>query len=156
MALPKACSELCCPRYAVKNGRCEEHAKERGKQVYQDRRNSDPDHERYQRPEWKKLSKNFKNQNPICLAIEANGQQCRYKSDVVHHRIAAKERPDLFLEPKNLAALCSAHHGHTPGDAPGARYAPAQYFVSYVTGNLAEPSYSISAPPPPRAGGAKA
>lgn len=147
-APPKACLEPHCPRYAVKNGRCEEHAKQHGQQQYQDRNVTDPFHAMYQTPHWKRLSKSFRAQNPMCLFLELDGKQCRYASDLVHHRIAAKDRPDLFLDPKNLAALCDHHHGHTAGDPAGVKYAPARYYVSYLPGqNLAEPSYSVVPPP---------
>jgi hypothetical protein len=149
-APPRACLEPRCPRYAIKRGRCDEHQKEHEKQLYQDRNVTDPFHAQYQTVQWHRLSKSFKAQNPLCLFIEENGVQCRYKSDLVHHRIAAKERPDLFLDPKNLAALCNHHHGHTSGDAAGVRYVPAVYINSLLPGqNLAEPNYS-TAPPPPK------
>jgi len=136
-----------CPPELMTDGRCPNCAKDRGKQTYQDRNITDPHHQRYQTVEWHRTSKMFKDQNPICLAIEENGQQCRRPAQLVHHRIAAKERPDLFLDPKNLCALCSAHHGHTPGDAAGARYAPAEFYLAYLPGiNLAEPNYSIAPP----------
>jgi len=148
-ALPKACLEPRCPNYAVKNGRCEAHAKEHGKQLYKDRNVTDLNHWRYQTPAWKRLTKAFRAQNPICLAIDHNGQQCTHAAQMVHHRIAVEVRPDLFLDPKNLAALCNHHHGHTVGDPEGARYAPAVFKSSMLPGiNQAEPNYSIAPPPP--------
>jgi hypothetical protein len=139
------CGKACVP---VRNGRCADCAKTTGKQQYQDRNVTDPFHKQYMSSAWQRLSKSFRAQNPMCLFVEEDGQQCRYASDLVHHRIAAKDRPDLFFDPKNLAALCDHHHGHTAGDPAGAKYAPARYYVSYLPGqNLAEPSYSLVAPP---------
>lgn len=136
-------------RSAMRNGRCPACAKATGQQNYQDRNVSDPFHKQYQTPAWRKLSDAFRRQNPICLFLEADGAQCRWPATLVHHRIAAKVRPDLFLDPKNLCALCDHHHGHTSGDPTGAKFVPAVYTLSMLPGqNLAEPSYSVAPPPP--------
>jgi hypothetical protein len=138
-------------RDTMVNGRCPTCAAAQGKVEYRQRKETDPFHEKYQTPDWRRLSTGFRAQNPMCLVLDENGQQCRFPSEAVHHRIAAKDREDLFFDPKNLAAICDHHHGHTPGDPAGVKYAPARYFLSYLPGqNLAEPNYSI-APPPPRA-----
>jgi hypothetical protein len=148
--IDKACLKCggACPPEQMKRGRCPKCAEQWGKDEYKNRGIYDPLHEMYQRPGWKRLSKAFKQQNPMCLFIEADGVQCRYPATLVHHRIAAKERPDLFLDPKNLCALCDHHHGHTAGDPAGVNFASAVFKNSLLPGvNLAEPNYSVSAPP---------
>jgi hypothetical protein len=150
---PKACQKCggACPPERMKRGRCSNCAEDHGRSEYQNRTITDPFHAMYQRPEWKRLSKAFKRQNPMCLFLDAYGVNCRYPSTLVHHRIAAKERPDLFLDPKNLCALCDHHHGHTAGDPAGVRFATAVFKNSLLPGvNLAEPSYSASDPPAPK------
>jgi hypothetical protein len=152
MAPDKACLGCGhgCPPGLMRNGRCPKCAGTKGKQDYENRNITDPFHKKYLSSTWQRLSKLFKAQNPICMFIEDDGQQCRYPAQVVHHRIAAKEREDLFFDPKNLAALCNHHHGHTAGDPAGVKYVPAVFVNSMLPGqNLAEPNYSI-APPPPR------
>jgi hypothetical protein len=97
----KACQGcgLACPREQMKNGRCPVCAKAHGTQQYQDRGKTDPFHKKYLSSAWQRLSKSFKAQNAICMFVDHNGQQCRYPAEVVHHRIAAKEREDLFFDP---------------------------------------------------------
>jgi 5-methylcytosine-specific restriction endonuclease McrA len=74
---------------------------------------------RYVQGAWPKLSRVMRRLNPVCQRILNVGsyrnEQCHNAAALVHHLIAPQERPELFLQPTNLVALCFSCHPDTPG-----------------------------------------
>ena len=63
---------------------------------------------------WRKLSIEFRAQHPLCECDEHQGKDVRALTQVVDHRIAIAERPDLRLDWSNLRAMTKVcHDKHT-------------------------------------------
>lgn len=77
---------------------------------------------------WVKVSRTFRNLNPICQAIE-DGRRCLSKAELVHHLISPAVRWDLRMEYRNLVSLCQRHHTPHAGDAGLWDYAPTKLLV---------------------------
>ena len=81
-----------------------------------------PQDKRYNTAVWRQTSQNVRRYNPICQLLDDTGKQCTNKSDVVHHLRDPKDAPELFLDWKNLVAICTEHHGHMQGETFGRRF----------------------------------
>lgn len=79
------------------------------------RKTNDPINRLYWLSAWKRFCRMVLNRNPICQRI-IKGEQCREAARVIHHLISPRHRPDLFLEPTNVLALCFNCH---PGGEEG-------------------------------------
>ena len=77
------------------------------------RKRNDPINRLYWLASWKRFCRIVFNRNQICQRI-IKGEQCREAATVVHHLISPRQRPDLFLDPTNVLALCE--HCHPGGE----------------------------------------
>jgi 5-methylcytosine-specific restriction enzyme A len=71
-------------------------------------------------------------QNPFCQKL-TEGKRCHNLAKVLHHLISPRTRPDLFLSPSNVAAVCVEHHPvntDTPDWVAGIDFVPTQYEVT--------------------------
>lgn len=97
------------------------------------RKKNDPERKRYQTAAWHRFRFHILNRNPICQKL-IHGRQCREPAMVVHHLLSPRQRPDLFLEPHNVLALCANCH---PGGEEGTPlWKPG---VDYVASIIAPP-----------------
>lgn len=62
----------------------------------------------YSSARWKVLRKYKLQLNPLCEMCAEQGQVV--PAQVVHHKVEAKDRPDLFYDLDNLQSLCDACH----------------------------------------------
>ncbi len=69
----------------------------------------------YELASWGRFKIHVLNRNPICQRI-IRGEQCHAPAKVVHHLISPRQRPDLFLDAKNVVCLCPNCH---PGGEAG-------------------------------------
>jgi hypothetical protein len=79
------------------------------------RRANDPVRKMYDKAYWRRFERFVLARNQICQKIE-NGVQCICGASIVHHLISPRARPDLFLDVRNVVALCERHH---PGGEAG-------------------------------------
>ena len=93
--------------------------------------NDDPISRLYHNPRWIKLSKLLRDLNPICLHI-INGQQCRYPSKLVHHKVSPRTDKSLFYTVSNLVPICRGCHTDDPGEMRGYLYAPTKWLMGTV------------------------
>jgi hypothetical protein len=135
---PKGCSEPGCPRYAVRNGRCKEHARATERTYDNFRKQQDAVRQLYvlARYGWRKFADHVIACNPVCQAIETHPLtfdpvQCTAPSTDVHHLVSPRTDVSRFKDPANVVALCKHHHGKTAGEPEGVRnptkYVPTQY-----------------------------
>ena len=89
-------------------------AAERRKENDRFRKKEDPINALYRNGNWPKCAGLHKNRNPICQRIR-NGRQCTNPAWLVHHLISPRQRPDLFLDFKNLVSLCEHCHPTSEG-----------------------------------------
>jgi hypothetical protein len=52
--------------------------------------------------------------NVQCQRI-INGVRCQQQTEVFHHHVSPKERPDLMYRVENIAGCCRQHHYNEPG-----------------------------------------
>jgi 5-methylcytosine-specific restriction protein A len=57
---------------------------------------------------WRCFRKAFLADNPLCADCLADGRVTA--ATELHHRIKARLRPDLRLDPNNILQLCDTHH----------------------------------------------
>ena len=67
-----------------------------------------PDHAAAYDSKWRRLSKRFRIDNPLCFDCLAMG--IVHEGDLVHHKLTVIERPDLRLDLDNLVHLCGQCH----------------------------------------------
>ena len=79
------------------------------------RSKNDPIRRWYDTARWARFTVYMLDRNPMCQRI-FKGEQCRNGATTVHHLLSPRQRPDLFLEPKNVVCLCAhCHPGGTEG-----------------------------------------
>jgi hypothetical protein len=105
LSSPRACRK--CGKASVKEGYCAEHqqASARG-----EKRLLDAVDRMYHRQPWPAFRLVMLGQNPICQRLDKSGVQCREWASIVHHLVSPRKRPDLFVEPSNVACLCANCH----------------------------------------------
>jgi hypothetical protein len=84
----------------------------------------------YSRAPWPAFRLLMLGQNPICQRIQRDGKQCRNAATLVHHLLSPRVRPDLFVDPGNVACLCEHCHPTeegTPHWRSGVDYIPTQF-----------------------------
>jgi 5-methylcytosine-specific restriction enzyme A len=86
-----------CGEYAVRNGRCEEHA------AAADQAHND-DRAFYRSPAWRRFRKWFLKYHPLCADC------ARAASTDVHHVKKVREFPELALKASNCMGLCHSCH----------------------------------------------
>jgi 5-methylcytosine-specific restriction protein A len=67
---------------------------------------------------WQRLSKFFLARNPLCVECLKYG--VTRPSEHAHHIIETSERPDLFYNENNLAAVCKSCHSKLSAKERGA------------------------------------
>jgi hypothetical protein len=67
----------------------------------------------YDRQPWPGFQARMIRNNVICQRLN-RGVRCRNLSKIVHHLIGPRQRPDLFVDPKNVVCLC--RHCHPPDE----------------------------------------
>lgn len=78
---------------------------------------------------WVKVSRSFRNLNPVCQAIE-DGRRCLSKAELVHHLVSPAVNFELRAFWPNLVALCARHHSKECGDAGKFDYADTKLLVA--------------------------
>lgn len=63
---------------------------------------------------WRKVRAEYLFAHPLCEHPE-----CKAPAEEVHHVISVRKRPDLRLDPRNLQALCKAHHSQVTARTQG-------------------------------------
>jgi hypothetical protein len=124
----------CCNRTNTRSGYCADHEKDntaldRRKQHDAERRN-DPVSKMYHTPEWPAFRIFIFNRNQICQRIGSDGMQCRFPSTILHHLISPRVKPELFLDPHNVVALCE--HCHPPDEGTPDWIAGRDFVVSII------------------------
>jgi len=71
-------------------------------------------HERYG-SRWTLLSQRYRLRHPLCEQCEREGRTTA--ATEVHHKIKAKDRPDLVLQWDNLMSVCRSCHEKLERDA---------------------------------------
>ena len=115
------CRESRCPELTRdKSGYCDAHraaaaekALQRSREFNRERYDNDAVYRMYTRAPWPNFRLIVLRQNPICARIIGD-RQCEHPSTLVHHLQSPRVRPDLFVDPKNVVALCE--HCHLPDE----------------------------------------
>jgi hypothetical protein len=105
-------------------GWCDEHLKKNPTVDYARQRGKDEVNRLYRRTMWVRMRSAMLMRNPICTRL-SNGAQCQNHSVLVHHLTSPREKPELFVEPRNLVCLCQQCHCNdegTPWWKPGVDY----------------------------------
>lgn len=85
----------------------------------------------YHTVRWFKTRHLMLSNNPVCQRLH-NGVQCRNGATLVHHLLSPRQRPDLFVVPDNLVALCVNCHPSdegTPHWREGVDFVPTKFVV---------------------------
>jgi len=124
----------CFKRTNARSGYCEAHETKNSasaaRKEYDKRRKEDPVARLYAMAAWQRFRQFFFNRNPICQRIGADGKQCREVATLIHHLLSPRKRPDLFLDPKNVVALCA--HCHPPDEGTPDWVAGRDYVPSVI------------------------
>ncbi len=97
------CAAPLCYVHAVKGSRyCEKHRPEEPRTGFSSEFKQKDRF--YDRRDWKRLRLVIIAKRPICERCD------RKPSEVVHHKLRRKDRPDLAFDPDNLEALCIGCH----------------------------------------------
>jgi len=129
LAAKKTCNKPCCPDFQIAGSRfCAKHG-EQAKQREYDTKREDQVWMMYQTPHWKHFRAWFLKLNPFCMRV-VDGEQCHNVADTVHHLQSPRQRPDLFTDADNVAAVCRTHHHHGEGAQPGEEYVKADTKLS--------------------------
>jgi hypothetical protein len=80
-----------------------------------ERRRNDEVRKMYAQARWPKSQHHFLNSNPMCQRLQPDGSPCRNGATLVHHLISPRQRPDLFVDPHNVVALCANCHPTSEG-----------------------------------------
>lgn len=95
---------------------CEKHQHKANVETYH-KRMYDSDESKYQKfyrlTAWRKLSRRFLENNPICVKCYQNG--VIRKADVVDHVIEIRDDWSRRLDESNLQPLCYRHHNRKTG-----------------------------------------
>jgi hypothetical protein len=115
MSAPKACRE--CGRPSLQGeGFCADHKTRNSFTAARaERYKHDAVSQRYNTTLWRRFRMILIRQNPICTRILKDGAQCTRPSKVGHHLWSPRKRPDLFVDPKNVIAICELCHGPEDG-----------------------------------------
>ena len=121
LRLQKYCRESGCPeRTNHRTGWCEKHRtnnsflRNRAERSAASKRN-DPVWKLYG-PPWTRFKQAFFGHgNSICQRI-VDGQRCGRATEILHHLISPKQRPDLMYTPTNVVGVCRQHHPPTEGE----------------------------------------
>lgn len=112
-AAPKPCNAPGCPELVVQGQRyCSQHRKARYAEID---RNRGKTAERGYDAAWRRLRGAKLARDPLCECDECQAGTIRVTAaNVVDHRIAIEERPDLRLEWSNLRSMAKVcHDRHT-------------------------------------------
>lgn len=110
---PSVCRERGCFQSQVQGSPwCSKHAEAAARE---DERIRDEVDKRYGRAPWPSFRKMMLAQNPLCQRIQKDGSQCHAPARICHHLISPRERPDLFVDPKNVVCLCENDHPPSEG-----------------------------------------
>ena len=94
------------------------------------RKKNDPVNRLYGLASWFRFKLHVLNRNPLCQRILPGSRQCTYPATTVHHLISPRQRPDLFLDAKNVVCLCPNCH---PGGKEGTPlWQPGKDYVASV------------------------
>jgi 5-methylcytosine-specific restriction enzyme A len=114
--LHQKCREAGCRnRTDARSGYCADHEHvNTQREVRNAHRRDDEVSRMYSTARWRKFCLHVLNRNPLCQRLQA-GQPCRNAATLVHHLISPRVRPDLFLAPENVVALCAQCHPPSEG-----------------------------------------
>jgi hypothetical protein len=128
MRSPSVCRERgCLQKVEAGSHWCAQH--QQADQRVNNRVRDDVD-KRYGREPWPSFRLSMLNFNPICQRILKDGEQCHEPARIVHHLMSPRVRPDLFVDPKNVACLCAGCHPPdegTPWWTEGKEYVATQF-----------------------------
>ena len=134
LSCPKPC-KVCSKATEPGSVFCKEHAANHAAFAEEHKRQHDEVDLEYGRIRWLRCRQVMLAQNPICQRIVKGGAQCTHAAVLVHHIWSPKVRPDLFIEPSNLVALCSTCHDNsegTPWWTAGKDYVPTEFKLMVV------------------------
>jgi hypothetical protein len=75
---------------------------------------NDPVTRLYGQNRWLDFRRMMLSENYMCQRINA-GVQCQRLATLAHHLISPRQRPDLFVDPLNVVALCAGCHPTSEG-----------------------------------------
>lgn len=111
----KPCNYPGCPNLVTAGEKyCEYHRKQIDSDYNRQRGTA---HQRGYTAEWRKASKQFLKENPICAECERNGKITR--ATLVDHRIPHKGDMTLFWDRCNWQPLCASCHGRKTAKEDG-------------------------------------
>jgi len=93
---------------------CESCAKLPQAETKQGKREHDSVDLEYGRVRWLNFRSFILHRRPLCQKIN-KGIRCTRPARIVHHLISPRTRPDLFVDEKNVIALCELDHPPTEG-----------------------------------------
>jgi hypothetical protein len=134
---PTVCNESGCRQPSERGSRwCRKHQSSNSSlEDERWRKKHDAVSQMYNRAPWPRFRETMLAQNPICQRIQKDGSQCRNAATLVHHLISPRVRPDLFVDPANVACLCGHCHPTeegTPLWRPGTEYVPTKFTLPHI------------------------
>jgi hypothetical protein len=100
---------------------------------------SDPIWKLYKHARWPHFVTQLKsNGNIFCQRI-VDDTRCRAVATLTHHLISPRQKPDLFVDYRNVVRVCHLHHPPSAGDDPKNEYVPT--LMGAPGAGLAVPAY---------------
>ena len=134
MGFPHYCAAPTCSEKITEGKYCEKHSPVSPAAQHRKRcdavRGDDPVRKWYSTARWARFRDAILRFNPICSRLE-DGKQCLEPAAVIHHLASPRVRPDLFVTPDNVRAVCAGHHHGAEGEPGG----PADWDKLYVQTN---------------------
>ena len=100
----RRCAAPCCPKFQVKDNRCEDHQRERTPRA--------KEHLALYGRQWKAYRLGFLAEHPMCCDPFERHPGELVPSAVVDHIKAHRGDPTLFWDPSNHRALCTSFNSY--------------------------------------------
>lgn len=70
----------------------------------------------YHQVAWLRFRESFLGLNPICQAIDLEGEQCHSAAKICHHLVSPYVDPTKFFNWHFVVGVCDGHHPYGPGE----------------------------------------
>jgi hypothetical protein len=77
---------------------------------------SDAIERQYHLASWFRFRESFLSCNPVCQALDLNGEQCHSAATICHHLVSPYVDASKFFDWQYVVGVCDRHHPYGPGE----------------------------------------